>query len=86
MYMVTTLPAKVPGWALQILSLNPPAVSISLVRVALLKSYRTNSPGNAPYNRLVCDFFHSDPGGKHCRRRPTRWCRTPRCRRTATPS
>jgi len=35
MYMVTTLPAVVPGWALKVLSLNPPAVFISLVRVAL---------------------------------------------------
>ena len=68
MYMVTTLPAKVPGWALQVLSLNPPAVFISLVRVALLKSYRTNSPGNAPYYKPACDLFHSDPGGKHISR------------------
>jgi teichoic acid transport system permease protein len=65
MYMVTTLPAKVPGWALQILSLNPPAVFISLVRVALLKSYRTNAPGNAPYSKLLCDAFHANPGGHH---------------------
>src|SRR5438874_1882843 len=62
MYMVTTLPEKVPGWALQVLSLNPPAVFISLVRVALLKSYRTNAPGNAPYDPLACAYFHKDPG------------------------
>lgn len=65
MYMVTTLPAKVPGWALQILSLNPPAVFISLVRVALMKSYRQNSPGNAPYNHDVCELFRLHPGGSH---------------------
>jgi teichoic acid transport system permease protein len=68
MYMVTTLPEKVPGWALQILSLNPPAVFISLVRVALMRSYRTNAPGNAPYNPLYCEAFHKDPGGKHLSR------------------
>jgi hypothetical protein len=35
MYMVTTLPAAVPVWGIKLLSLNPPAVYISLVRVAL---------------------------------------------------
>ena len=36
MYMVTTLPAAVPVWGIKLLSLNPPAVYISLVRVALM--------------------------------------------------
>ena len=40
MYMITLLPAAVPWWGLKILSLNPPAVFISLVRVALMQSYR----------------------------------------------
>jgi teichoic acid transport system permease protein len=62
MYMVTTLPAKVPSWALHILSLNPPAVFISLVRVALMRSYRANSPGNAPYDPAACARFHVNPG------------------------
>jgi teichoic acid transport system permease protein len=65
MYMVSTLPAKIPNWALQVLSLNPPAVYISLVRVALMRSYRTNSPGNAPYNAAACALFKKDPGGMH---------------------
>jgi teichoic acid transport system permease protein len=65
MYMVTTLPATVPGWALKVLSLNPPAVFISLVRVALMQSYRTNSPGNAPYSKAACALFRRDPGGTH---------------------
>jgi teichoic acid transport system permease protein len=65
MYMVTTLPAAIPGWAMKVLTLNPPAVFISLVRVALMKSYRTNSPGNAPYDAQACAKFHNDPGGKH---------------------
>jgi teichoic acid transport system permease protein len=68
MYMVTTLPAKIPGWALQVLSLNPPAVFISLVRVALMQTYRTNSPGNAPYSKVACELFKKDPGGTHVSR------------------
>jgi teichoic acid transport system permease protein len=63
MYMVTTLPAVVPGWALKVLSLNPPAVSISLVRVALMKTYRVNAPGNMPYNAAKCTLFHHPPTG-----------------------
>jgi len=58
MYMVTTLPAAVPEWGIKLLSLNPPAVYISLVRVALMQSYRTNSPGNQPYSAARCYAFH----------------------------
>ncbi len=65
MYMVTTLPTAVPGWAMKVLTLNPPAVFITLVRVALMKSYRTNAPGNAPYNASACARFHRSPGGSH---------------------
>jgi teichoic acid transport system permease protein len=69
MYMVTTLPIqKLPVWVSWVLTLNPPAVFISLVRVALLKSYRTNSPGNAPYDALACARFKADTGGKHISR------------------
>ena len=64
MYMVTALPAVVPGWALKVLSLNPPAVFISLVRVALMRTYRVNSPGNQPYNAASCHAFHHPPGGQ----------------------
>jgi teichoic acid transport system permease protein len=65
MYMVTVLPAKVPDWGLKVLSLNPPAVFISLVRVALMQSYRDNAPGNAPYNAALCAKFHDNPGAKN---------------------
>ena len=58
MYMVTTLPAAVPEWGVKLLSLNPPAVYISLVRVALMQSYRQNSPGNQPYSAAQCALFH----------------------------
>ena len=59
MYMVTTLPAAVPEWGVKLLSLNPPAVYISLVRVALMQSYRQNSPGNQPYHQGLCALFHA---------------------------
>ena len=58
MYMVTTLPAAVPERAVKLLSLNPPAVYISLARVALMQSYRENSPGNQPYSAARCHLFH----------------------------
>ena len=63
MYMVTTLPAAVPNWGIKLLSLNPPAVYISLVRVALMTTYRQNSPGNQPYSAAYCTLFHKDTGG-----------------------
>jgi teichoic acid transport system permease protein len=63
MYMVTALPATVPPWALKLLSLNPPAVFISLARVALMKSYRANSPGNALYNAASCNLFRHPLAG-----------------------
>jgi teichoic acid transport system permease protein len=64
MYMVTTLPAAVPAWALKVLSLNPPAVFISLVRVSLMQTYRANAPGNQPYNKALCTLFHHPGQGK----------------------
>jgi teichoic acid transport system permease protein len=63
MYMVTTLPASVPIWAQKVLSLNPPAVYISLARVALMQTYRVNSPGNAPSRPALCTLFHHPPAG-----------------------
>jgi teichoic acid transport system permease protein len=58
MYMITVLPAAVPSWGLKLLSLNPPAVFISLVRVALMRSYRQNAPGNKPFNAAACQAFY----------------------------
>jgi teichoic acid transport system permease protein len=63
MYMITALPAHVPWWGLKILSLNPPAVFIALVRVALMKTYRADAPGNQPYNEFYCNAFHANQGG-----------------------
>ena len=64
MYMITALPGYVPWGVLKLLSLNPPAVFISLVRVALMQSYRHNSPGNKPYSQAACYLFHHPPAGK----------------------
>jgi teichoic acid transport system permease protein len=69
MYMITTLPIqKLPEWVSWVLSLNPPAVFISLVRVALMQSYRRESPGNQPYNYRACELFKNDDGGSHISR------------------
>ena len=64
MYMVTTLPAAVPLSVQKLLSLNPPAVYISLARVALMQTYRENAPGNMPYSYRLCNLFHHPPAGK----------------------
>ena len=65
MYMVTTLPLQhLPTWVGKVLTLNPPAVFISLSRVSFMSTYRANSPGNAPYNAASCALFKADPG-KH---------------------
>ncbi len=64
MYLVITLSARLHHtWEKLVLSLNPPAVFISLVRVALMHSYRLNSAGNQPYNATKCQTFLHDPGG-----------------------
>jgi teichoic acid transport system permease protein len=63
MYMVTTLPATLAPWVIKVLSLNPPAVFISLARVALMTTYREDAPGNQPYNAHYCTIFTNDPGG-----------------------
>jgi teichoic acid transport system permease protein len=57
MYLIITLPAKLNGWEKQVLSLNPFAVFISLIRVAFMKSYRADSAGNQPYNFNLCQQF-----------------------------
>ena len=68
MYSIATLPATLPLWAKEILQLNPAAVYISLMRLAIMETQRTNAPGAEPYNALKCAAFHaqtviySDPG------------------------
>jgi teichoic acid transport system permease protein len=57
MYLIITLPAALTLWEKQVLSLNPFAVYISLVRVAFMSTYRHNSAGNAPFNNDMCQTF-----------------------------
>jgi teichoic acid transport system permease protein len=57
MYLIITLPAVLTPWEKQVLSLNPFATYISLVRVAFMTSYRTNSAGNQPFNNGLCQQF-----------------------------
>jgi teichoic acid transport system permease protein len=62
MYLIITLPAELTNWEKQVLSLNPAAVYIQLVRVGFMSTYRTNSAGNQPYNAHLCDTFLKHPG------------------------
>jgi teichoic acid transport system permease protein len=63
MYLVITLSARLHHtWEKLVLTLNPPAVFISLVRVAFMRSYRLNSAGNQPYDPGKCQLFLTDPG------------------------
>jgi teichoic acid transport system permease protein len=64
MFMVTALPIQsLPGWVGKVLTLNPPAVYISLARVAFMWTYRRDAPGNKPYNARLCNLFHNPPAG-----------------------
>ena len=65
MYLIYTLPASLHTWEKQVLSLNPMAVYIQLVRVSFMSSYRADSPGNKPYNARLCQLYLSDPGAKN---------------------
>jgi teichoic acid transport system permease protein len=64
MYLIITLPATLSTPAKQVLSLNPAAVYISLIRVSFMSSYRAESAGNQPYNQFRCTAFLTNPGGK----------------------
>ncbi len=65
MYLIITLPAALSNWEKQVLSLNPFAVYISLVRVGFMSSYRADSAGNQPYNAGLCYQFMTNPGPGH---------------------
>ena len=62
MYLIISLTYSRPAWVGRVLSLNPMAVYISLVRVAFMGSYRTQSAGNQPYNQPLCQLFLSHAG------------------------
>ena len=62
MYLIITVTYRFPTWVGQVLSLNPFAVYISLIRVGFMSSYRADSAGNQPYNAGLCQQFLSSPG------------------------
>jgi teichoic acid transport system permease protein len=62
MYLILTVTYRFPGWVGKVLSYNPFAVYISLVRVAFMSSYRQDSAGNAPYNAKQCSYFLAHQG------------------------
>ena len=57
MYSIASLPATLPEWAKNVLSLNPAAVYISLTRYAIMASQRADAPGAKPYNAAACNLF-----------------------------
>jgi teichoic acid transport system permease protein len=59
MYSIATLPATLPLWSKDVLQLNPAAVYISLMRLAVMQSQRTNAPGAMPYNAAKCVLFNA---------------------------
>jgi teichoic acid transport system permease protein len=59
MYSIASLPATLPEWAKNVLSLNPAAVYISLTRYAIMASYRADAPGAQPYNAARCAIFNA---------------------------
>ena len=58
MYSIASLPASLPVWAKNVLSLNPAAVYISLTRYAIMASQREFAPGAKPYNAAACALFN----------------------------
>jgi teichoic acid transport system permease protein len=59
MYSIASLPATLPAWSKGVLSLNPAAVYISLMRYAIMSSQRANAPGAKPYNAAACAIFNA---------------------------
>jgi len=59
MYSIASLPAALPGWAKDVLSVNPAAVYISLTRYAIMATIRTDAPGARPYNAAQCALFNA---------------------------
>ena len=44
-------------WVVVLLQINPAALYITLMRLALLQSERLSAPGAAPYNKALCDAW-----------------------------
>ena len=59
MYSIASLPATLPEWTKNVLSLNPAAVYISLTRYAIMYTYRADAPGAQPFNAMKCAVFNA---------------------------
>ena len=59
MYSIASLPATLPEWAKNVLSLNPAAVYISLTRYSIMSTYRDDAPGAQPFNAAKCAIFNA---------------------------
>jgi teichoic acid transport system permease protein len=59
MYSIEALPATLPVWAKDLLSVNPAAVYISLIRFAIITTQRTDAPGAKPYDAGQCAIFNA---------------------------
>ena len=59
MYSIASLPATLPEWAKNVLSLNPAAVYISLTRYAIMSTQRNDAPGAQPFNAAKCAIFNA---------------------------
>ena len=57
MYSIASLPASLPEWGKDVLSLNPAAVYISLTRYAIMATIRQDAPGAQPFNAAKCATF-----------------------------
>jgi teichoic acid transport system permease protein len=57
MYSIASLPASLPEWAKNVLTLNPAAVYISLTRYAIMATQRSDAPGAQPFNAGKCALF-----------------------------
>jgi teichoic acid transport system permease protein len=64
LYSIRTLPIH-SYWVKWVLSINPAAVYIQLVRDALLASQRLSAPGAKPYNARLCQLFISHASSKN---------------------
>ncbi len=57
MYSIASLPASLPEWGKNVLTLNPAAVYISLTRYAIMYTDRADAPGAKPFNAAKCAMF-----------------------------
>jgi teichoic acid transport system permease protein len=57
MYSIASLPASLPEWGKNVLTLNPAAVYISLTRYAIMYTDRAYAPGAKPFNAGKCAMF-----------------------------